>query len=61
MKIKTEIQIEQERIIKIIIKKCDYFINLKKRNSVFKSLKHNIIFAIENPDYVRIKDRGVEI
>ena len=53
--------IERERIKKIVIRKCDYFIKTRKRNYNYKRLKSNILFSIDNPDYIRIKDRKAKI
>jgi len=53
--------IERERIKNIVVKKCDYFIKTRKRNFNYKRLKADILFLIDNPDYIRLKDRKAKI
>lgn len=60
--------IERERIIKLVTRKFGETIEqrkeLKRRKShltsCFTKLKENIIFLIENPDYVRLNNREVK-
>lgn len=62
----NEILKERERCKEIVITKIDAVIkfrnerikNRKRRNiSSYKKLKSDILFKIDNPDYVRLKDR----
>ena len=57
---KDKIEIERERIKQLVIRKCDYFIKNRKRNSVFKRIKKDILFLIDNPNYIRAGDRKVK-
>ena len=65
---KTETEIERERIRDIVDRKCERVIqirkNLKRKKSrlfsCFDGLRRDIFFSIDNPDYVRVKDRGAK-
>ena len=58
-------ELERERIIKLIERKFEELINYRKKHimstrkniSAFEKLRKEIIFLINNPDYVRVKDR----
>ncbi len=49
-----EVKAETARIREIVIRKLGYFIEIRKKNGALKRAKDNILFLIDNPDYVRI-------
>ena len=70
MEIQENILIERERIKSIITRKFEGAIILREKLkgyyarhhiplSDFKKLQENLFFLIYNPDYIRIKDRGL--
>ncbi len=63
---KNEVLIERERCRNIVIRKVEVIIKYreekikrrKRRNiSSYEKLRDDILFLIDNPDYVRLKDR----
>jgi hypothetical protein len=63
----SEIIKERERIKAIIERKLSEFVEYRKKKhrrhtfeSTFNKLNEDIIFLIDNPDYVKLKDRVPE-
>lgn len=60
----SEIIKERERIKEILARKLQRLVELRKKShrrytfeGIFNKLENDIIFLIDNPDYVRVKDR----
>jgi hypothetical protein len=66
MKIEEAVMFERERCKQIVRRKIEGVIQSRIKNvkgkrrrhiSVFEKLKDNILFKIDNPNYIRLKDR----